>query len=926
MVASVSALTSPAQASSYYEADDYYADGGKSPSAWNGKGAEKLALSADVDRDVFRRMLEGQIDGQQLGTYRQGELEHRPGWDVTLSAPKSVSIMAEVAGDRRLIGAHDTAVRAALAHVEAHMAATRVRADGAVTRKATANLVIASFQHGTSRAQDPQLHTHNVIMNATQTEDGSWRSLEPRAIYQLQKQIGAIYRQELALQVRELGYEIDIAKDSMFEIRGVSADVMTAFSKRSAEIEAALADRGSTRSDASAAEKQVAALDTRQAKKAVDQASLVADWRETADRAGFGADARLSLVNEARARAGFGDQGDEKAIAASRAVAHAADRLGERQSVFAAAALHEEAGRAAMGRIGYSDISAAIAAAAGKGDIEPRTFADRRGAQFAGFTTRRNIEAETRLLQIEADGRGAFAPIASPLAAARAVAMASRRAADTGLPWNDDQLTATRLLLTSRNRVTAVQGYAGTAKTTTVLATFALEARSRGVKVAALAPTASAAMVLGQALGTRGDTVARQLLQPDRGADSGAQLWIVDEASLLSARDTARLFEKAEKHHARLVLVGDVKQLGSVEAGAAFAQLQAAGMETAKLEQIVRQSNRAVKDAVLASIEGDARKALAAIDRGGGDIIEHADRNARFAAIAARYAGLESHRRERTIVIEPSREGRDALTAEIRSALARSGSLNGPTLTTWSLVNKGLTRAEARDPLSYHTGDIVRFSRDYADKGVKRGEALRIESIDLAKGAIALKGEDGKAVDWRLRQWGAGEVQVFESQRLELRAGDTIRFTRNDRDAGRVNGERAQVLRVDADMQTATIRSPKGRLRTLDLGAARDRHIAHGYVDTAFAAQGRTADHVIVHADSRATNLVDQKSFYVGISRARRSATIVTNDRAKLVAAIHERAGTVQTAIRPPASLKPLGLQPEAAVPRKSLGTAGAGL
>ncbi len=297
-----------------------------------------------------------------------------------------------------------------------------------------------------------------------------------------------------------------------------------------------------------------------------------------------------------------------------------------------------------------------------------------------------------------------------------------------------------------------------------------------------------------------------------------------------------------------------------------------------------------------------------------------------FAAIAARYAGLDSHRRERTIVIEPSREGRDALTAEIRSALARSGSLNGPSLTIWSLVNKGLTRAEARDPLSYDIGDIVRFSRDYADKGVKRGEALRIESIDMAKGAIALEGEDGKAVDWRLRQWGTGEVQVFESQRLELRAGDTIRFTRNDRDAGRVNGERAQVLQVDADAGTATIRSSKGRSQTLDLGAARDRHIAHGYVDTAFAAQGRTADHVIVHADSRATNLVDQKSFYVGLSRARRSATIVTNDRAKLVAAINERAGTVQTALRPTASLQPTDLKPYVARSENSLLSKEAGL
>src|SRR3546814_12662357 len=115
------------------------------------------------------------------------------------------------------------------------MAATRSRAGGTVSREATGNLVSASFQHGTSRAQDPQLHTHNVIMNATREEQGTWRSLEPRAFYQLQKQIGAIYRQALALKVRELGYEIEVGKDSLFEIKGVSAEVMAEFSTRSAE-------------------------------------------------------------------------------------------------------------------------------------------------------------------------------------------------------------------------------------------------------------------------------------------------------------------------------------------------------------------------------------------------------------------------------------------------------------------------------------------------------------------------------------------------------------------------------------------------------------------------------------------------------------------------------------------------------------------
>ena len=153
MVASVSTLTSSGQAASYYEsAGEYYADGGQSPSEWQGKGAEALGLSGDVDRDKFRDLLDGKVADQQLGTTRDGKLEHRPGWDVTLSAPKSVSIMAEVAGDRRLIAAHSAAVKTALAHVEQHMAATRVRDGGAVNREATGNLVIASFQHGTSRA------------------------------------------------------------------------------------------------------------------------------------------------------------------------------------------------------------------------------------------------------------------------------------------------------------------------------------------------------------------------------------------------------------------------------------------------------------------------------------------------------------------------------------------------------------------------------------------------------------------------------------------------------------------------------------------------------------------------------------------------------------------------------------------------------
>jgi len=144
---------------------------------------------------------------------------------------------------------------------------------------------------------------------------------------------------------------------------------------------------------------------------------------------------------------------------------------------------------------------------------------------------------------------------------------------------------------------------------------------------------------------------------------------------------------------------------------------------------------------------------------------------------------------------------------------------------------------------------------------------------------------------------GTGHAQAFSAQPINLQAGDSIRFTRNDREAGRINGARAVVVAVDQQARTATIQTGRGTTETLHLDASRDQHFAHAYVDTAFVAQERTVDHVIIHADSKAANLIDQKSFYVGISRAKESAIIFTNDRGKLVAAINERAGQVQTAI-----------------------------
>ena len=896
MVASVSALSSAGQAASYYEADDYYAEGGLAPSEWFGEAAQALGLSGEVDREQFAALLEGKVAGQQLGTTREGKTEHRPGWDITLSAPKSVSIMAEVAGDKRLIAAHGAAVKVALAHVEKHMAATRIRDGGKVRRETTGNLAIATFRHATSRAQDPQLHTHAVVINVTQDKAGSWRSLEPRAFYQLQKEIGAIYRQELAHGVARLGYRIGAGKDAMFEIAGVPDKVIDALSQRTAAIDARLAERGTSREEASAAEKQIAALDTREAKTHADHRALRADWRATADALGFDRAGRDRLITEARERARNLDASSPELLA-RQAVAFAAAKLSEREAVFAASKLAREAGDFAFGKAGHGAISAAIAAAEERGELVARTFLDRRGAEFSGFTTPQASETERTMLRLETAGRGMAAPLVSPVTAARTVERAARQSARSGYAWTEDQKRATAELLISRDCVAAVQGYAGTAKTTTVLATYAREAQRRGLAVTALAPTASAAMVLGDALGARGDTVARHLLTPESRLPSKNAVWIVDEASLLSTQDMARLITSADKAGARLVLVGDVKQLGSVGAGAAFAQLQEAGMATTKLAEIVRQTNAETREAVLASIEGHAGKALAALERGGGKVIEADTLDERLAAMARQYMAMSPAERARTLVIEPSRDGRDRLTGLIREQLAAHGELAAETLRFAALETKGLTRAEAREAASYAIGDVVRFNRDYVAKGIHRAEALIISAVDPKRGRIALDARDGRSIDWHPRQWGAGKVEVFEPKPMELRIGDRVQFTRNDREAGRINGLGGTVTDIDAATSTAMVKLANGREQRLDLSGPRDAHLRHAYVQTAHAAQGQTAERVLIHADSRSTNLVDQKMLYVALSRARAEAIVVTDHKDRLVRAIYERAGEKQTAM-----------------------------
>ena len=391
-------------------------------------------------------------------------------------------------------------------------------------------------------------------------------------------------------------------------------------------------------------------------------------------------------------------------------------------------------------------------------------------------------------------------------------------------------------LLQSQAAVVGVQGAAGTAKTSTVLKTYAQAMRDRGFTVRAVAPTGTAAQTLATAIGAESMTVTGLFLHGAEDRHDRNVVEIVDEASLTSARDMERLLARAQANGTRLVLVGDSKQLGSVGAGRAFAQLQEHGMETHRLDQIVRQTNPHTLAAVEAMLAGDAAEAFFRLDVGGGAVIEHPEADIRHAKMARDFVKLTPEQRAGTLVLDPTREGRQRLTESIRLALIREGQLGDTAVTASILEARGLTRAEAARAASYAPGDTVTFRQRSKRHGIIPGTGYTVDQVGQHQ--VRLLGPKGAAVLWAPSRWGADHAEAFTQAEVEFREGDRVQFSRNNRKADRLNGMVATVLSVDPERAGMTVAMPDGASQALDLRRLADRHVRPGWVQTIHSSTG----------------------------------------------------------------------------------------
>ena len=501
-----SSITNPNGASSYYtsqsKAAEYYS-GEQVPSAWTGQAAAAMGLAGKVDAQALTNILQGRVierdpvtgepRERQLGRMVRGEHQHRAGQDFTISAPKSVSLEALVHGRDAALQAHRTAVAEALRYLQDHASQSRIRGEYV----ATDGLCIAQFEHVSTRAQDPQLHTHALVANLT-FKDGKAYSLSNEKLLEHRSAADAVYHNTLSRELQKAGYAVAHNRAGHVEIAGYTPAQLKDFSQRSAEIEKALAARGLTRDTSSAEARNVAALATRSTKDLPEVREAHIDrWQAQAQALGIKPAERDPAISAA-----LREQTSQEAARA--AVDAAKAHLTEREFVMRPQDLYQQAARFSAGTTTQAHIEKEIERQVKTGEL----LRDAAGR----FTTQEAIQAERSMDQALQAGRGAHEAVMTAREFDGALQAFEQR---KGFALSDEQRAAARMILTGDDRFQGVQGLAGTGKTT-MLELVREAAEAKGWSVIGHSNGSEQAAKLEQESGIKSTTTAAHLIEESR--------------------------------------------------------------------------------------------------------------------------------------------------------------------------------------------------------------------------------------------------------------------------------------------------------------------------------------------------------------------------------------------------------------------------
>lgn len=537
----------------------------------------------------------------------------------------------------------------------------------------------------------------------------------------------------------------------------------------------------------------------------------------------------------------------------------------ERQSVVPLTRLKETALREGFGQITSEDLETAIEA---RHDLikvpqQGRTF----------ISTRAVLQQEDDIIQFTQNGYNKL----DRLNENYLIGKVKDYEKNTEFELAEEQKSAVNGILTSRDRVMAVQGKAGVGKTT-MMATLIDGIEDGGREAAVFAPTSDAAYNTLREDGEKyrndtmqnAQTLAKLFISEKLQKENHGKTLIIDEAGLMSVGDMHKLFEIAEANNNRIVLVGDTSQHNSVMRGDAYRILQQeARLETLNLENIRRQ-------------EGDYKRAVSAISRGevvdGFDkldkleaVTEEGDDEARYRKLGDTYAKYVE-KNETTLAVAPTHvEGKRA-TEAIRNALKERGFIKKKENTTTRYRNLQLSEAERGSRHSFKAGQMVRYQQN-AKGSIKRGSQFTVSKIDKQHVWITDKHGSERKLD--LTQ--SKHFNVYEKQSISLASGDSIRITEGGKSKDGKRLDNGAIYTVDRVLQNGDVKLSNGRILDADQG-----NINYGYVTTSYASQGRTVRHVLIAQSTESGGATSAEQFYVSVSRGKKSVEIFTDDKQEL--------------------------------------------
>ncbi|MGQ0826749.1 MAG: MobF family relaxase [Actinomycetota bacterium] len=705
--------------------EDYYLGAGEAPGCWLGRHSATLELDGTVEAAALLAVLEG-LDPSTGDRLDRARANRKAGFDLTFSAPKSVSIAfaladADLAAHVRT--AHDRAVASALEWLERNACVVRRGAGGARELPGD-GFIAAAFRHRASRAGDPHLHTHVLVANLTRGSDGSWSALDGRHLFALSKTAGHLYQAQLRHDLtHQLGVAWQPTRNGLADLEGIPRTLIEELSRRREQI----VERLDALDLTSARAAQIATLDTRTSKDPeLDIESLATDWHAVAASHGVERTALRALTGRSLAR----ELSDKERDRISAEMLGATG-LTARSSTFDRRHVLQAWCNALPNGAPIREIEALAERTVSRPEVAPLRFApagaemrrnDRRRMNSPSlghrYTTYELLALEFRLIRDTDDRTRERTTIASSWAVDRA--LASRPTLE------DDQRRMVIALTTSGRGVDVVVAPAGSGKTYALAA--ARDAwETSGHQVIGCAVAARAARQLETTAGIPSTTIAALTHELVRNNErfGPRTVLIVDEAGMAGTRTLAPLLDAAARHRAKIVLVGDHRQLPEIDAGGLLHGLDH-HLGAVRLTRNRRQHERWERLALTWLRDGRTDAALATYEHNARIAID-TTAGARRARMAVDYAAAYS--RGDTVLMLASR-WRDVhdLNRRAREHLATAGHLHGPTLTIGGH--------------DYQAGDRIMTLRNAKRIGVANGTTGTINSVDVDRRTITIDTDD----------------------------------------------------------------------------------------------------------------------------------------------------------------------------------------